>query len=152
MELLILTAIVSFLLMEIVSYLAHRFVYHGIGWVFHRSHHSKREGPFELNDIFPTIFAAISILLMAYSYGFAEREWLFAVACGVAAYGIIYFLIHDVYIHRRIPVLSLRVPFLLRLKKAHAIHHAFGGEPYGLLFFLPGIDRLKEEVNHETTV
>ncbi|NQW30217.1 MAG: sterol desaturase family protein [Ignavibacteria bacterium] len=122
-------------LMEFVSYLAHRYIYHGIGWLFHKSHHSAREGAFEWNDIFPLCFSAISISIMAWGVLDASRSDAIAVAIGVSTYGMIYFFIHDLYIHRRAKWLRIRIPWFQKMKRAHAIHHAFGGEPYGLLFY-----------------
>ena len=143
--------VLSFILMEFVSYLAHRFIYHKIGWVFHKSHHTKREGPFELNDVFPMIFASISIGLMLWGLGSHYHE-IVAASVGIAAYGILYFVVHDLYIHRRVKALPLRIPFLLEIKKAHAIHHKYGGEPYGLLMFFTSEEVKKQQVSHETVV
>ena len=147
----ILIGILVFIAMEFVSYLAHRYVYHGIGWVFHKSHHSRREGTFELNDIFPMIFAIISIGLILWGIE-ADASAVIAAAVGVSAYGMLYFLVHDLYIHRRIKSLPLRIPFLLAVKKAHAIHHKYGGEPYGLLLFFTRDQILKDDISHETVV
>lgn len=132
----VLVAVVVFFLMELVSYLVHRFVYHGIGWVIHRSHHTERTGIFELNDLFPLVFASVSISLFLLGLGDPGLGLLVPAAVGMTAYGAVYFLIHDLYIHRRARRLRLRIPALLALKKAHAIHHRDGGEPYGLLFFV----------------
>lgn len=143
--------ITAFAAMEFVSYLAHRYVYHTIGWVFHKSHHTKREGPFELNDIFPMIFAALSIAFILWGLG-SDRAAVVAAAVGVSAYGMLYFFVHDLYIHRRIKSLPLRIPFLLKIKKAHAIHHKYGGEPYGLLLFFTSEEARKQDVTHETVV
>ena len=147
----ILIGLFAFMAMELVSYLAHRYLYHGIGWVFHKSHHSRREGPFELNDIFPMIFATISIALILWGLA-ADLPAIVAAAVGVSAYGMLYFFVHDLYIHRRIRSLPLRIPFLLAVKKAHAIHHKYGGEPYGLLLFFTRDQVLKEDISHETVV
>lgn len=134
--------LVSCVAMEFVSYLAHRFVYHGFGWKLHRSHHEPRKGMFELNDIFPLIFSSIAISVMLFGLSDPSRSDIVAMSIGISAYGLIYFFIHDLYVHRRARGLRLRIPFLMKLKRAHAIHHAFGGEPYGLLFFYK-LDQLK---------
>lgn len=128
--------IVAFTVMELVSYLAHRYIYHGIGWVLHRSHHEPRQGVFEWNDLFPMTFAAITIILLLYALSTPGRSELAAAGFGIMAYGLVYFFVHDLYIHRRARWLKLRVLFLQRLKQAHAIHHRYGGEPYGLLFVI----------------
>lgn len=144
-------ALLAFAAMEFVSYLAHRYVYHGIGWVFHKSHHEPRKGVFEWNDIFPLTFASIAIAVFAYSFGDPNRSDIAATATGISAYGMIYFFIHDLYVHRRAKWMRLRIPFLLKLKRAHAIHHAYGGEPYGLLLFFK-LDQLKSMKTQEDDV
>lgn len=134
----------SFIVMEFVSYLAHRFVYHGFGWIFHKSHHEPRHGMFEWNDIFPMIFAAITISLMMFGLSDPSRSDIVAMSIGITSYGLVYFFIHDLYVHRRAKWMRLRIPFLLKLKQAHAIHHRYGGEPYGLLMFF-NAERVRRE-------
>lgn len=128
--------VTTFVTMEFVSYLVHRFVYHGFLWIIHRSHHSKREGPFELNDLFPVMFAAITIPMIVAGVSNPDGLVMIAVGVGMTLYGAVYFFIHDLYVHRRVKTIRIRLPFLMTLKKAHAVHHRWGGEPYGLLFFL----------------
>jgi beta-carotene 3-hydroxylase len=138
--------------MEGVSYLVHRFVYHGLLWRLHKSHHTPRKGAFELNDVFPVFFATLSIILMMYAISDDGRHEVFAISIGITVYGIIYFLIHDLYIHRRIPSLSLKIPILLAIKKAHTIHHRYGGEPYGLLLFFNLNDVRSQRISDEAEV
>ncbi len=133
---LIIIFLVAFAVMEFVSYAAHRFVYHGFGWKIHKSHHEPRKGIFELNDIFPMIFATITISILLYGFADPGRAEIVAAGLGITLYGVVYFVIHDLYIHRRAKWLRLRIPFLQYLKRAHAIHHRYGGEPYGLLFVI----------------
>jgi beta-carotene 3-hydroxylase len=140
--------LVSFVVMESVSYLAHRYVYHKLLWVFHRSHHTPRNGPFEANDVFPLFFAALAISIMIAALRDPLSPDLLAVSIGVSLYGMVYFFIHDLYVHRRVKRLGLRIPFLIQVKKAHALHHRYGGEPYGLLFFT-NPDRVRREVIRE---
>jgi beta-carotene 3-hydroxylase len=134
----------SFAAMEFISYLAHRFIYHGLGWVFHKSHHEPRAGAFEWNDIFPATFASITIALMAFATSDPTRSDILAMSIGISLYGLIYFIIHDLYVHRRAKWFRFRFPFLFKLKQAHAIHHRYGGEPYGLLLFF-NAERVKQE-------
>jgi beta-carotene 3-hydroxylase len=144
--------LIAFILMEFVSYLAHRYVYHKLLWVFHKSHHSPRRGRFELNDVFPLFFATVSILLMFTALSGPSGSDLFALSIGITLYGMTYFFIHDLYVHRRIKRLRLRIPFLLQIKKAHAIHHRYGGEPYGLLLFTNPGRVAQEQVIEEEDV
>ncbi|HVF33670.1 MAG TPA: sterol desaturase family protein [Acidimicrobiales bacterium] len=126
--------LLSFVAMEAVSYLAHRFVMHGPGMGLHRSHHRVRtESRFEANDVFPVAFAAVTILGMAAGATLPSFEVLYRVGLGVTLYGAAYAFVHDVYIHARLGQLPVIGP-LEWLKDAHRIHHLFGGEPYGMLF------------------
>lgn len=142
----VLIVLTAFVAMEFVSYLAHRFVYHKLLWIFHKSHHTPRTGPFEWNDVFPLFFASISVVVIWYAVGDPFRSDLLALAVGVTLYGMVYFFIHDIYVHRRVPGVVFRNSYLRRVKKAHMVHHTYGGEPYGLLLFpvkdvpLPGPD------------
>ena len=60
-----LLVVASFLGMEAASYALHRWVMHGVGMVWHRSHHRRREGRFEANDLFPLCFSAVGVALFA---------------------------------------------------------------------------------------
>ena len=61
----LLLAAAGFVAMEPVTYAVHRWVMHGVGTRFHRSHHrrwpTRREGEpwWEGNEVFPLAFAAI---------------------------------------------------------------------------------------------
>ena len=123
--------------MEPLTYAAHRWVMHGAGWVLHRSHHRRRRiatwrDRLEANDWFPVAFAGVTVAGFAVGTRVRSVRVLVPVATGVTAYGASYAFVHDVYIHRRIARLP-EVALLERLKDAHAVHHLFGGEPYGML-------------------
>jgi beta-carotene 3-hydroxylase len=143
--------VVSFVGMEFFSYLVHRFVYHKLMWVLHKSHHTRREGMFELNDLFPLTFATVTIFLMVKGIAAGSGSDLLAASIGIALYGMVYFTIHDLYVHRRAKFVSLNIPWLTKVKKAHAIHHRYGGEPYGLLMFF-NAERVEPEVVQEEEV
>jgi beta-carotene 3-hydroxylase len=65
-------------------------------WYFHEDHHQpKYEHPFERNDIFFINFAN-SMLYFGAEAGF---NYLFFYWFGHIAYGLSYFMIHDVLIH-----------------------------------------------------
>lgn len=123
--------LVSFVLMEAVTYAAHRWVMHGIGWVLHRSHHRRLATRFEANDLFPVAFSAISIALFA-----VALQWrpLLPVFWGICLYGAAYLFVHDIYIHERVRLPRRLLRFLEPLKRAHMVHHKTGKEPYGMLF------------------
>ena len=131
------TAVVAFVAMEGFTYLTHRFVMHGVAWGLHRSHHRSAAERFEANDVFPCIGAAIAMIGFAVGFN-VPMPGLVAVGAGVTAYGAAYMFVHDVYIHGRLGRLP-QVPVLERLRRAHAVHHLSGGEPFGML--LPVLPR-----------
>lgn len=131
--------ILGFAAMEVFSYFVHRFVFHGILWRIHETHHVPRKFPFELNDVFSLIFAAVSMCLMI----FAERPFLssvaFPVGFGIAVYGGFYFVIHDLFTHRRFLKFNSKNKLLSTVRRAHQRHHQTvekkGIEPFGLFIF-----------------
>lgn len=138
-------------LMEVFAYVVHRWVMHGrLGWVLHASHHSHREGRFELNDLYGVIFAIPSIVLL---YGGVQSDWgawAMWVGAGIAAYGAIYFGFHDVVVHRRIAHRIVpRSSYFRRIVQAHRIHHAVesreGTVSFGFLY-APPVDALKAQL------
>ena len=126
-----LLAIAAFVAMEGVSYSAHRWLMHGPGMVWHRSHHAPPTGRVERNDLFPLCFAAVGVGLFALGAGPLPVLW--GPAIGVTAYGAAYAFVHDVVIHRRLPFPALRWRYLAWVRDAHRQHHLGGGEPYGML-------------------
>lgn len=128
----------AFVAMEPLTYAAHRWVMHGVGWAWHRSHHRRRPEPsrlveqLEANDWYPVVFAAVTVVAMALGTSARSLAFLVPVAVGVTTYGAAYAFVHDLYIHGRFVRLPLLRP-LEHLRKAHALHHRFGGEPYGML-------------------
>ncbi|MCU0426251.1 MAG: sterol desaturase family protein [Candidatus Kapabacteria bacterium] len=110
---------------------------HGILWRIHKTHHVHGKGFFELNDIFSLTFGAIATLLVLLgSEGF---DWRFWVGIGIITYGAVYFVVHDIFIHRRIKWIEhSNLRYLQALRRAHKAHHAYTecnpGEEYGLLW------------------
>lgn len=135
----VLLAIGAFAAMEGVSYLAHRLVMHGAGMVWHRSHHVPTGSRFERNDLFPLCFSTVGVALFALATMGPAIVPLLWVGIGVTAYGATYLFVHEVYIHRRLPVRLPALGYLEWLRTAHRVHHRFGGEPYGML--LPLVSR-----------
>lgn len=134
----LIAGVVAFIVMEPVTYAAHRWVMHGVGWVLHRSHHRIRRplgsvaAQVEANDWFPVMFAAATIGAMALATAQPRVHLLLPVGVGVTAYGAAYAAVHDLYIHGRFVRLPTIRP-LERLRYAHALHHRYGREPYGML-------------------
>ena len=135
----ILVLIATFFFMEFVAWFTHKYVMHGFLWMLHRDHHTRdNKGFFEKNDSFFLIFAtpsSISIFIGA----LYQNGPLMAVGFGIAAYGLCYFLVHDVLIHQRIKWFRRNDNFYFRaIRKAHKVHHKHldkeEGECFGMLF------------------
>jgi beta-carotene 3-hydroxylase len=134
--------VVAFVLMEPVTWAAHRYVMHGAGWALHRSHHEPRRAFFEANDLFPVAFAAVVGASLVVGFNADGWAWLVPVGAGVTTYGVAYALVHDGYIHRRLPVGTRRWAAFEALARAHSVHHRSGGEPFGMLApFVPRAER-----------
>src|SRR5687768_4174608 len=92
----------TLLAMEAFAYLMHRWVMHGAGWFLHASHHRARHGRFEANDLYAVVFAIPSIVLLYGGVNLDWGSWATAVGAGIAGYGLIYFVFHDVIVHKRL--------------------------------------------------
>ena len=127
-------------LMEAVAFYSHKYVMHGFGWFLHKSHHSPREGWFELNDLYAAIFAMPSIALIY--LGTSGYPWALWAGLGVAGYGLIYFGFHDVIVHRRVHHnWRPKGKYMQRIIHAHRLHHATdekeGCVSYGFIYAPP---------------
>ena len=89
----------TFITMEGVAWAAHKYLMHGAMWYFHRDHHQHEPGFFEKNDAFFLIFAVPSAWCII--TGIPNADFRLWIGAGIAAYGLCYFLVHDVFIHRR---------------------------------------------------
>jgi beta-carotene 3-hydroxylase len=148
----------TILAMELVAYMAHRWVMHGPGWFLHASHHRERDGLFELNDLYALIFAIPSIVLLLGGVQLGWGSWATWVGAGIAAYGAIYFGFHDIIVHRRIGHRYVaRSPYMKRIVQAHRLHHATSGKHGSVSFgflWAPAADILKSQLarNERATI
>jgi beta-carotene 3-hydroxylase len=134
--------------MECVAWTLHRYVMHGWGWGWHRSHHEPGGGvTFEKNDLYAVCFSVLVVGLFLLG---TRVEWVWWVALGITAYGAIYAFVHDMLVHQRggfrwVP----RRGYFRRLLQAHRLHHAVEGRDgtvsHGFLF-APDPARLKAEL------
>ena len=145
--LLYVTIFVAFvLIMECTAWLSHKYVMHGWLWSLHKSHHEPREGAFEKNDLFGVFFSIPSIILIFIGVWY----WTPALPAGlgILGYGLIYFFLHDILVHRRIDVgLRPKKGYLARIVQAHRLHHAIEGKEGCVSFgfiFAPSPRRLKK--------
>jgi len=131
----IITAISTFLVMEMITWFTHKYVMHGFLWYLHEDHHQpKYQGLFEKNDAFFIIFAIPSILLFYFGLE-PELNFKFFIGLGILFYGIAYFFVHDVVIHQRLKWFKkINNNYLKGLRKAHKIHHKHLGKEDGECF------------------
>jgi len=134
--------------MEGFAFVAHKYVMHGWGWGWHRSHHEPRDGWFEKNDLYAVVFALFAIMLIAFgNQGVHPLEWIGA---GMTAYGFLYFLAHDGLVHKRWPLRYVpRNGYLKRLYQAHLMHHAVAGKERSVSFgflYAPSISKLRNQL------
>ena len=128
----------TFLLMEGITWLTHRYVMHGFLWFLHEDHHRPAPGIFEKNDAFFLIFAIPSWLCIMFGLQ-QQRYWLAAIGLGIAMYGLAYFLVHDVIIHQRFKWFTRSNNTYVRtIRWAHKMHHKHldkeQGESFGMLY------------------
>ena len=123
--------------MEFVAWFTHKYVMHGLGWYFHKDHHVPHSHTLEKNDLFFLVFAIPSCLAMV--VGISQGlESLLMIGIGIAVYGFAYFMVHEVFIHRRLNWFKHSNNFYLRaIRKAHKVHHKQlgkeSGENFGML-------------------
>ena len=131
--------LLTFLAMEIVTWLTHKFVMHGFLWHLHADHHQpKYPHIFQKNDWFFVIFALPSIALFYFGIH-PNLNFKFFIGLGILCYGMAYFFIHDIIIHQRIKWFSrTEVRYFKGLRRAHKMHHKHlgkeDGECFGMLY------------------
>jgi beta-carotene 3-hydroxylase len=133
----IMVFVVTFFFMEFMAWFTHKYIMHGFMWYFHEDHHKpipKLFGFFEKNDIFFLIFAVPSWLCIMLGLMYAYYTTVY-IGAGIAVYGICYFLVHEVFIHRRLNWFKNSDNVYLRaIRKAHKVHHKNLGKENGECF------------------
>lgn len=134
--------------MEAVAWWTHKYIMHGWGWGWHKSHHEPHEGGFELNDLYAVVFAAVSIGLFWWGQSWWPATWLGA---GMMLYGVLYFIAHDGLVHKRWPFTYIpRKGYLKRLYQAHRLHHAVDGKEGCVSFgfiYAPPVPKLVSQLD-----
>ena len=133
--------------MECFAWATHKYVMHGWGWGWHRSHHRPRSGPVEKNDLYALCFA-VAVVGMFVAGMWLETLWW--AALGITLYGAIYVFVHDMLVHQRFGLRWIpRQGYLKRLQQAHRLHHAVkqrkGAVSFGFLLARSPV-RLKAEL------
>ena len=140
--------VLTVVMMEVFSIVAHKYIMHGFGWGWHRSHHEPRTGWFEKNDLYAIVFASAAIALIWFgTEGAHPLEWI---GGGMTAYGFLYFVAHDGRGHRRGPFRYVpKSGYLKRLYQAHRLHHAVEGKDGAVSFgflYAPPVETLKRQL------
>ena len=144
-----LITLAAFVGMEVFAWAVHRWVMHGPGWGWHRSHHEPGEGWFEKNDLYAAVFAVIATgVFVVGSLPGLRPVWF--VGLGVTLYGIMYFVVHDGFVHQRWPFRIVpKRGYAKRLVQAHRLHHATHGRDGAVSFgflYAPDVRRLKAQL------
>jgi len=133
----ILVVLVTFFIMEGITWLTYRYVMHGFLWYLHEDHQQKGPGFFEQNDAFFLIFAIPSWLCIM--LGLQNNVyWMAAIGFGIAMYGLAYFIVHEIIIHQRFKWFTRSTNTYIRtIRWAHKMHHRHldkqEGESFGML-------------------
>ncbi len=132
----VLIALATFLFMDVVAWFTHKYVMHGFLWILHKDHHMLQKKRFEWNDLFALMFAVPSIILII-TGSLSGMDLKFWLGIGIALYGIAYFLLHDVLVHRRLHLLDNANNWYFRgIIAAHSDHHS-GRANYGFILVIP---------------
>ncbi len=129
----------TFMGMEVIAWLTHKYIMHKLLWNLHRDHHLKdHEGFFERNDFFFLIFAIPGIICLALGVLYKSSATL-SIGVGITLYGVAYFLVHDVFIHQRFSIFrKTDNRYLKAIRRAHKVHHKHinkeNGECFGMLW------------------
>ncbi|MEE1964419.1 beta-carotene hydroxylase [Allomuricauda taeanensis] len=131
----ILIFLATFSFMEFMAWFTHKYVMHGFLWSLHKDHHKKdHDSWFERNDAFFLFYAAVSMTL--FYLGSTTSFWYgWPLGFGILAYGIAYFMVHDIFIHQRFKFLRNANNWYARgVRRAHKMHHKHLGKEDGECF------------------
>lgn len=122
----------TFGFMEFMAWFTHKYVMHGFLWVLHKDHHHRdHDSWFERNDTFFLFYAVVSMsfVMIADNTSF----WYgWPIGFGILAYGIAYFIVHDIFIHQRFKLFRNANNWYAKgVRRAHKIHHKHLGKEHG---------------------
>ena len=112
---------------------------HGFLWSLHKDHHKKdHDSWFEKNDLFFLVYAIPSIIFVIL-WGELSFWPGLPIAIGIFCYGLTYFIVHDIFIHRRFKIFrNINNKYAKGIRRAHKIHHKNinkeGGVCFGMLY------------------
>jgi len=125
----------TFSIMEFMAWFTHKYVMHGFLWSLHSDHHRKdHDSWFERNDAFFLFYAVVSIICF-YLWSYEGVWFCLPIGLGILAYGIAYFIVHDIFIHQRFKMFRNANNWYARgVRRAHKIHHKHLGKEHGECF------------------
>ncbi|MCX7978226.1 MAG: hypothetical protein N2578_04415 [Bdellovibrionaceae bacterium] len=137
----VLVFLLTFLGMEFVAWGLHKYVMHGFLWVLHEDHHDpNHKGIFQKNDAFAFFFFLPSFLSILFGTQ-GDMPLLGAFGFGIMAYGLAYFFVHEIIIHRRLRWFKSMNFYFDGLVAAHKGHHSVhtkeGAYNFGMLVVHP---------------
>lgn len=131
--------IIAFFFMEFMAWFTHKYIMHGLLWKLHEDHHQPTGKVFQKNDLFFLIFAIPSWLNIMFGF-INKNDIMIGIGFGIAVYGLVYFLVHDILIHRRKKWFdNINNRYFRAVRKAHKVHHKNRfkeeGSCFGMLIF-----------------
>jgi beta-carotene 3-hydroxylase len=122
----LLLVVAAFIFMECVAWFTHKYIMHGMLWRWHEDHHNpKIHQTVQKNDRFFLVFAIPSFICYLLGSFLDSFNYLLFIGIGISLYGLCYFIIHDLYIHKRF--YNFRIPsnnYLNAIHRAHGMHHS----------------------------
>jgi beta-carotene 3-hydroxylase len=113
----------TFAFMELAAWSLHKYVMHGFLWSLHEDHHTPDKTRWwQRNDAFAVFFAVPSFFSILLGTYWINPHWA-TLGYGIMAYGVVYFFIHEVVIHRRLRFLELNHWYFRAVIQAHREHH-----------------------------
>ncbi|MBP9793543.1 MAG: sterol desaturase family protein [Flavobacterium sp.] len=125
----------TFFFMEFMAWFSHKYIMHGFLWHLHADHHKKdHDSWFERNDAFFLFYAVVSIVFfILWKYDILGIG--LAIGLGIFAYGLAYFLVHDIFIHQRFKLFrTTNNRYAKAVRRAHKMHHKHIGKEHGECF------------------
>lgn len=125
----------TFVSMEAVAWLSHKYIMHGLLWSWHRDHHRKdHDSWFERNDLFFVLYASICIGFFLL-WRFDVLRVGLSIGIGIFSYGLCYFIVHDIFIHQRFKMFrNVDNRYARAVRRAHKMHHKHLGKEHGECF------------------
>lgn len=89
--------------MEFMAWFVYKYIMYGFLWNWYEDYYKfyyEKDGFFEKNDLFFLVFVILSVIFYIVGLAVLGYFWLLFVGIGIFIYGMIYFLIYDVYIYQ----------------------------------------------------